>query len=110
MRDEPSFSTNEDWQIDDSIGSFDEAIREIGRRVKSRKEPMPTTGYFERKTEPAPIAVGDTVRWNGRYQGVVVKLNGESATVYEKHNFALGHGATWRLRLDGLTRIEDRDQ
>jgi hypothetical protein len=93
---------------------FEEAIREIGRRVKSRKEPMPTTGYFERKTEPggalAPISVGDAVRWNGRYEGKVISTNCETAIVVERHNRALGHAVKWRLRLDALTKIEDRDQ
>ena len=106
MRDEPS---SEDWQVDDLIGSFEDAIREIGRRVKSGEEPMPTTGYFARKTAPgeapAPISVGDAVRWNGRCEGKVLAVNCETAVVFEKNSLALGHGVRRRLRLDALTRI-----
>ena len=36
----------------DAIGSYYDAIAEIGRRVKSGEEPMPTTGYFARKKRP----------------------------------------------------------
>ena len=107
-----SATSNEDWQIDDSIGSFEDAVLEIGRRVKSRKEPVPTTGYFGRKTEPgdvpALISVGDTVRWNGQYRGTVTSVNCETAVVFERHNFALGHPVKWRIRVDALTRILER--
>lgn len=34
-----------DWEAD-AIGSFRDAIAEIGRRVKAGEEPVPTTGYF----------------------------------------------------------------
>jgi hypothetical protein len=29
---------------------------------------------------------------------------------FEKFNFALGHAVKWRLRIDALTKIEDRDR
>jgi hypothetical protein len=58
---------------------------------------------------PALIAVGDFVRWN-RYEGRVETVNGDTAVIFERDNVALGHGVRWRIRLDALTRIEDRDR
>ena len=37
----------EPWMVEDALGSFTFAIREIARRVKAG-EPAPTTGYFQR--------------------------------------------------------------
>lgn len=39
----------------DSVGSYEAAVTEIGRRVKSGAEPVPTTGYFA-APEPEPTA------------------------------------------------------
>jgi hypothetical protein len=35
-----------------------------------------------------------------------VAVNSDTAVVFEKNNFTLGHSVSWRLRLDALTRID----
>jgi hypothetical protein len=37
----------EDWQLVDSLGSFEEAIRAIAARWRAG-EPIPASGYFQR--------------------------------------------------------------
>jgi hypothetical protein len=66
---------------------------------------MPSSSAAAHASLDAPIAVGDFVRWNNRYEGRVVAVNCETAAVIEKNNFALGHAVKWRIRLDALTKI-----
>jgi hypothetical protein len=55
------------------------------------------------------IAVGDAVAWNGCYAGRVEAVNGETAVVLEEDNRMFGRPTRWRLRLDALARIGDRE-
>jgi hypothetical protein len=59
------------------------------------------------QAEPPPaFAPGDTVRWNGRYQGEVKRIVGTMAEVVESE--ILGRKATWRLDLSALARLPGR--
>jgi hypothetical protein len=55
-------------------------------------------------TAPVPIAVGDRVRWNGQYQGLVKTVHGETAVVVEPYSRLFGRTIVWRLRVDALVR------
>jgi len=66
----------------------------------------PTSPTTYQDPPDATIAPGDLVRWNGRYEGCVTSLNGETAVVIEKNNLALGRTVTWRLALAALVRID----
>ena len=55
-------------------------------------------------TAPVPIVVGDRVRWNGQYRGIVERVHGETAIVTEPFSRLFGRTITWRLRVDSLIR------
>jgi hypothetical protein len=70
---------------------------------------MPSSSSAVHRIHAERIAVGDRVRWN-QYRGEVLSVNGETAVIFERNNLALGHSVKWRMRLDALKKIVDRDQ
>jgi len=73
-------------------------------RPSTRLESREKRFYARSNAGSSRIGPGDRVSWNG-YEGRVLAVNGETAVVVERHNFALGRTVKWRLALDSLVRI-----
>jgi hypothetical protein len=82
-------------------------MTEVVRRRKRRASAVGSRHVVDaifKALEPRPITAGDRVRWNGRYTGRVLAINGDDALVEEPNNKAFGRPVEWQLLLAALTR------
>jgi hypothetical protein len=72
----------------------------------SNPEFRPSQRHLKRR-QPAPpprFQVGDTVKWNGRYRGVIRQIfAADSTALVEDDGSILGNRRKWRLDLAALS-------
>jgi hypothetical protein len=71
----------------------------------SNKDGAPLKASQRRRAPPASVApppfrVGDKVKWNDRYEGRVLAVDGDMATIAENDR-----SVRWCLRVDFLQRV-----